>query len=220
MIMVQLGKLLVVSACIAYPFLLHLFILKGEEVDGLQLLLVLLPLLVWGGWIAARSIPRLWWSLLAAGMLALVYYMLASQHMRIGLIAVDGIWHASLNLFFLWFFGRTLRKGQEPLISQISRRLNDGLDARVAAYTRQVTVAWTIFFGMQLSGSALLYLFAPISAWSLFINVLNMPLLALMFMAEHLVRIMLHPDHARIPILKTIEVFTKDFAVPKKTGCR
>lgn len=216
--MVRLAKLLVVAACIAYPVLLHVFILKGDEVDGASLLIVLLPVLMWGGWIATRAVPRVWWPILLAAAAALVWYMLASQRMRVGLIAVDGIWHASLNLMLFWFFGRTLLGAREPLISQISRRLNDGLDPNIIAYTRHVTLAWTIFFGAQIVGSALLYMFAPISAWSFFINVLNTPLVVLMFIAEYLIRITLHPDHARIPILKTIEVFAKDFAVPRKTG--
>ncbi len=216
--MLQLGKLLVVAACIVYPVLLHVFILKGDNVDSVSLLFVLLPVLLWGGWIVARSLPRIWWPMFVAAAAALVYYMLASQHMRVGLIAVDGIWHGSLNLLLFWFFGRTLLGGREPLISQISRRLNDGLDPNIVAYTRHATLAWTTFFGAQIAGSALLYVFAPISVWSFFINVLNTPLLVLMFGAEYLTRIALHPDHARIPILKTIEVFAKDFAVPRKTG--
>ncbi len=213
--MMRAGKVLVMVACVAYPFLLHLSILQ-QEAEGLALLLVLLPLLLWATWIATRTIARIWWPVLVAGVLALVYYMLVGQHMRIGLIAVDGIWHASLNLLLFWFFGRTVLPGREPLISQISRRLNNGLDPSIAAYTRHATIAWTLFFGVQLAGSALLYLFAPINAWSLFINVLNTPLVVLMFVVEYVVRTVLHPDHPRISILKTIQVFATDFAVPRK----
>lgn len=213
-----LGKLVGALACIAYPILLHFAILKGDGVEGMSLLLVLLPVLLWGGWIAVRSLPRAWWPIFLAVAGALLYYMLASRHMRVGLIAVDGILHASLNLLLCWFFGRTLFGGREPLISHISRRVHDGLDPNVAVYTRRATIAWTIFFGAQVAGSALLYLFAPIPAWSFFINVLNTPLLVLMFVAEYVTRMSLHPDHARIPLLKVIEVFAKDFAVPRKTG--
>lgn len=213
--MVRVGKLLVVVACIAYPFLLHLVILE-REVDGLSLLLVLLPLLLWVSWIAVRTFARRWWPLLLGAMVALVYYMLVARHMRVGLIAVDGVWHASLNLLLLWFFGRTLLRGREPLISQISRRLNNGLDPSIAAYTRHATIAWTLFFGLQIAGSVLLYLFAPINVWSFFINVLNTPLVVLMFALEYSVRTVLHPDHPRISILRTIHVFATDFAVPRK----
>ena len=48
---------------------------------------------------------------------------------RVGLLAVNGLSNASLNLFLLWLFGRTLLPGREPLISQISRHINGQLRA-------------------------------------------------------------------------------------------
>lgn len=212
----HLGKGLVLLAVISYPVLLHMFILKGE-LDWWRMLLVLLPLLLWALWMAARWVGAKWLPLLAASLAALVYYLAAGQHLRYGLIAFDGVSHASMNLFMLWFFGRTLPQGREPLVSQISRHLNGGaLPPEIAGYTRAVTIAWSLFFAAQLLGSALLYLFAPLAAWSLFVNVLNAPLLGLMFIGEYIIRVLLHPDHARNSILQVIEVFTKNFAVTRK----
>jgi uncharacterized membrane protein len=55
-------------------------------------------------------------------------------------------------------------------------------------YTRQVTIAWTAFFGATAAVSTTLFLFAPPTVWSIFANLLTIPLLGLMFAAEYLVR--------------------------------
>jgi uncharacterized membrane protein len=79
-----------------------------------------------------------------------------------------------------------------------------------------VTIAWCIFFGFQIVASLALYTFAPIAVWSFFINVLNLPLLILMFVGEKAFRTVRFPHHPKTSILKAIEVYSKDFAAPKK----
>jgi uncharacterized membrane protein len=211
----RLGKLLLVAACIAYPLWLHSAIANSES-GGLQLLLVILPLLVVVGWIVFRAVRRVWWPLLGLAMAAFTIYLVLGEHERIGLIAVTGISHASFNLFLMWFFGHTLFGGREPLISRIARLINGKDYPEVAAYTRNVTVAWTLFFAMQVIVSALLYAFASITAWSFFINVMNLPLLGMMFGVEYLYRIVAHSDHPRASIWRAIEVYSKDLATPRK----
>ena len=206
----------VVVGCVAYSLVLHFTVLQGEK-NGLQVLLVLLPLLLWVCWMALRAVSATWRPAVIVSFAALAYTLVAGQHAWLGLIAADGMWHASMNAFMLWLFGRTLLPGRLPLISQVARHLNDGeLTPAVAAYTRRVTLAWSLFFAAQLLGSALLYLFAPLAAWSLFVNVLNTPLIALMFAAEYLVRLLLHPDQARNSIPQVIGAFTRHFAAPRK----
>jgi uncharacterized membrane protein len=161
-------------------------------------------------------VGKAWWPLLALGFAAAIYYVVTGDHGRIGLLAVNGLSHATLNLFLLWFFGRTLLAGREPLISQISRRINGELKSGVVAYTRHVTIAWCIYFVLQVIISLSLYLFSPLAAWSFFINVLNLPLLILMFVAEKTYRTLRFPDHPNTSILKAIEVYSRDFAAPKK----
>lgn len=211
----RLGKFLLIAAFVAYPVLLHMFILK-EEVEMWQLMFVFLPLLGVAAWVLFRAVGKVWWPLLALMFGAVIYYIVAGGHGRVGLLAVNGLSNATLNLFLLWLFGRTLLPGQEPLISQISRRINGELKPDVVEYTRHVTIAWCFFFGLQVLTSLLLYTFAPISAWSFFINVLNLPLLILMFVAEKAYRTLRFPNHPNTSILKAIEVYSKDFAAPKK----
>lgn len=211
----RLGKILLLVAFIAYPILLHVFVLK-EEVAMSHLLLVFAPLLAVAAWVLFRMLGKVWWPLLALGFVAAIYYVVTGDHGRIGLLAVNGLSHASLNMFLLWLFGRTLLPGREPLISQISRRINGELKPEVVDYTRRVTIAWCIYFVLQVAISLLLYLFTPLAAWSFFINVLNLPLLILMFVAEKAYRTMRFPNHPKTSIMKAIEVYSKDFAAPKK----
>jgi uncharacterized membrane protein len=211
----KVGKFLLLAAFIAYPILLHVFILR-DEVEMWQLLFVFAPLLAVAAWVVFRMTGRAWWPLLALAFLAAVYFIVTGDHGRIGLLAVNGLSHATLNLFLLWLFGRTLFGGHEPLISQISRHINGELRPEVAEYTRNVTIAWCLYFAAQVAVSLLLYLFAPLSAWSFFINVLNLPLLILMFVAEKTWRTLRFPDHPKTSILKAIEVYSRDFAAPKK----
>jgi uncharacterized membrane protein len=211
----QAGKILVVLACIAYPLLVHTSI-RGDAVNNLSLLLMVLPPMLVVCWFALRAVGRVWKPLVVAAFFALLYLVASGQHERVSLIAVDGVSHASLNLFLLWFFGRTLLNGREPLITQISRRVNGGIKPEIAIYTRHVTIAWCIYFAAQVVVSLLLYLFASIAAWSLFVNVLNLPLLAMMFIGELAWRTIHYPHHSRTTILKAIEVYAKGFADPKK----
>jgi uncharacterized membrane protein len=211
----RFGKLLVLLVIVAYPILLHVFILK-DELEAWRLLFVFAPLLLVASWVIFRSIAKIWWPFAALALCGLIWYVVTGEHGKFGLMVVNGLWHATLNLFFLWFFGRTLLPGREPLIAQVSRRVNGTLNPEVVDYTRHVTIAWCWYFGGQVAVSLLLYVFAPLAAWSFFINVLNLPLLALMFIGEHTYRTARFPNHHRTPILKAIEVFTKDFAAPKK----
>jgi uncharacterized membrane protein len=211
----RLGKILLVITFIVYPILLHSFILK-DEVEMWQLMFVFAPLLGVAVWFVLRMVGKAWWPLVALVFVAVVYFVVAGGHGRVGLLAVNGLSNATLNLFLLWLFGRTLLPGQEPLITQISRRINGELKPEVIKYTRHVTIAWCCFFGLQPVTSLLLYVFAPIAAWSFFINVMNLPLLILMFVAEKTYRTLRFPNHPKTSILKAIEVYSKDFAAPKK----
>jgi uncharacterized membrane protein len=207
----QAGKILAILAVIAYPLLIHASI-RDNEVAGLRLLFVVLPPALALLWFAWRAVGGVWKLVVVGAFLAMLYFVLNGQHERIGLIAVDGISHATFNLFMLWFFGRTLAKGNEPLITQISRRINGELEPDIVIYTRHVTQAWCIYFAGQVTVSLLLYLFAPLSVWSLFVNVLEFPLLVLMFAGELVWRAVRYPHHSRNTILKAIEVYAKDFA--------
>ena len=76
-------------------------------------------------------------------------------------------------------------------------------------YTRQVTLAWTLFFlGISLI-STVLFLFGSIDVWSVFANFLSLPLILLMFVAEHLVRLRKLPHLERHSIMDSILAFRR-----------
>jgi uncharacterized membrane protein len=62
------------------------------------------------------------------------------------------------------------------------------LAAPVARYTRQVTLAWALFFVGIAGVSTVLFATTSIVAWSTFANFVSLPLVAVMFVAEYACR--------------------------------
>ena len=117
--------------------------------------------------------------------------------------------HAAIYCFLLWLFGRTLLRDSEPLITGVARRVHGELAPEIEAYTRRVTLAWCCFFAAQIIASVLLFALAPQEIWSLFVGVLNVPLIALMFAGEYLYRVMRYPDHPRASFASALRAFAK-----------
>ncbi len=114
-------------------------------------------------------------------------------------------WNAGLGLWF----GSTLFGGATPLISQVARRVHRGLAPGMAAYTRQVTWVWTLYFVAMTAVSLLLFVAAPFSAWSLFANVMTPALLAVLFVGEPIVRYRLHPEFERVGLMATVRAYSQ-----------
>jgi len=136
---------------------------------------------------------------------------------RAGLSILNGVPHAAVNLFLLWLFGRTLIGDREALITGFARRAHGTLPGYIESYTRQVTAAWCVFFAAQVLVSAILFLAAPVDAWSLFVNVLSFPLIVLMFIGEYLFRIRRFPDYPHVSIWQGIQAFVGRAEVARPT---
>jgi uncharacterized membrane protein len=203
---------LILAACVGYQWLVYSAV-RGEQTDSVRLALTLLPLLALAGWVMTRSRNKLLWFLvlLAAG----VATFLLEREQRLGLAAAYGIPHAAIYLFLLWLFGHTLWRAKEPLITRLARQVHGTLPPEMVAYTRWVTFAWCVFFAAQLVISALLFEFASLNAWSLFISLLNFPLLVLMFVGEYAYRVTFHRDFPHASILEAIQSFSKYAARPR-----
>jgi uncharacterized membrane protein len=104
------------------------------------------------------------------------------------LILSSGGPHALIYCGLLYVFGTSLLPGREAVATRIARTIHGELPDETIRYTRRVTWAWVIFFGLQLVGSAILLAAAPTAYWSAFVNILNAPLLVMMFLAERLSR--------------------------------
>lgn len=115
--------------------------------------------------------------------------------------------HLCVYLGLLWLFASTLLPGREPLVSRVARAVRGTLTPELELYTRRVTWAWSAFFAAMAMGSCLLYVLAPLPVWSFFVNFLNVPLVALMFIAEYVWRITRFPHLQHYPILAAVRAF-------------
>ena len=135
----------------------------------------------------------------------------ASRGVAAPLLSVAGAAvHTAIYVFLLVVFGRTLRRGKDPLITRLARNAHGTLMPAMETYTRRATLAWCVFFVAQLVLSAGLLAFASPGAWSAFINLLNLPLLVAMFAGEHLYRITFHPEFPRASLPMVIGSFVKE----------
>lgn len=160
---------------------------------ALALLLWRLPVRWLGALIAVAAVAGLLalWPVLK-GRVALLYYLE----------------HLGVYLLLAVFFGRSLFGTQESVVTRMARSVHGGvLSNAQLAYTRRVTRAWSVFFaGMALVSTAL-FLFAPVTAWSTFANLLGGPLIALMFLGEYLWRRRALPEERRVSVAETVRAW-------------
>lgn len=128
--------------------------------------------------------------------------------------------HAGMNLLLAVTFGRTLVGTSEPLCTRFARIIHGTLQPEVVRYTRQVTIAWTIFFGVLFVLSCALYFGGFVAAWSFLANIASPILVAAMFVIEYAIRHRTLPDHERVGILGGIRAFTQHFAARRSPAPR
>lgn len=122
--------------------------------------------------------------------------------------------HVSIHAALAALFALTLRPGQEPLITALARRVHGGLTPAMAAYSRKVTVAWSVYFVLMAAVSVGLFLFAPFAAWALFANLLTPLAIGLMFIGEFLLRYRLHPEFERATLADAMNAYARRDAAP------
>ena len=202
----QMMRGVLTAAALASPFATHLLVATGV---GLPVALALAA----AQWcLALGALGRSWsgrrfggaavalLGAVAAGIGLLAYWAAARIPAEAGLLAVSGVSHLAINSLLLALFGGTLLPGRTPLVVAMGRRIDPSFTPALARYARQVTWAWCGFFAGQIAGSALLLALAPVAVWSLFVNILDLPLVAAMFVAEDLVRRMRFPDHPHVSL--------------------
>jgi uncharacterized membrane protein len=104
-------------------------------------------------------------------------------------------------------FGRTLLGKRVALCTRLADRVHGPLSAREVRYSRRVTAAWTAFFVSLAVATIGLFVWAPLRIWSLFTNFCTLPLIALMFVAENMLRRRALPQSHRTSILTTVRVY-------------
>jgi uncharacterized membrane protein len=90
-----------------------------------------------------------------------------------------------IDLALCWLFGRTLRRGAEPLVTTFARHAHGGdLPPDIPAYTRRVTLVWTLLFAAMAAAAAGLAAFGAERAWTFFVYVASPALVAALFLGE------------------------------------
>lgn len=112
--------------------------------------------------------------------------------------------HVGINVVLGLLFGRTLLHRRQPLCSTFASLLHPTMTSALRRYTRQVTLAWTLFFAASAALSIVLFFLAPIEVWSVFANLLALPLVLAMFVAENEVRKRVLPPEDRVGLRDTV----------------
>jgi uncharacterized membrane protein len=199
---------LAVVLSIGFAILAHAALLERVS-PTVGAILSIIPLTLLGLWAVRRSHSRA--AALAAAAAALLALWLGWPQIERHFPSVFFVEHAGTNLLLAILFGRTLRAGREPLVARFARLVHGAIPPEVESYTRQVTLAWTIFFATLFSLSSALYLGDLIPAWSLLANILSPILVGAMFVIEYAVRLRALPHWEQAGILGGIRAFTRHF---------
>lgn len=189
---------------IAYSVLSHYSNLNPQAHD-LRTLLALAPMLTLGVvllWRGSGALIALSGAAAAAFLLRAFWPLFAQNFSIVYLVQQIGFY-----TIMAFTFGRSLRKGSVPLCTQLADRVHGPLSALELRYTRGVTLAWVIFFLLNLAATFLLFEFAPLRAWSIFVNFCSLPLILLMFAAEYAVRRRVLPQVQGSGLLATLRVY-------------
>lgn len=123
--------------------------------------------------------------------------------------------YVGIQLVLFITFARTLRAGKQPLVSRFAEVVHSRLTPRQEAYTRKVTIAWTMFFAAMVIAASLLFFLGPLSVWSFFAHFLTIPLVVLMFIAEYWIRRRALPDMQHAHILEGVRLFRNSTTPPR-----
>src|SRR5689334_8701835 len=181
----RLRDLGLLALLVGYPIAAH-FVAAAPPTAHLGVVLfAVAPLVAAAALVGWQTRWRIATLALAAG--ALVVVALRSELIGRNLPLVYFIQTTGTNAALALLFGRTLVADREPLCTRFARMVRGALEPAVERYTRQVTLAWTLFFLAMVAISVMLYTLATIGIWSLFANLAMMPLVASMFVVEYAV---------------------------------
>lgn len=215
------GKLAVAiaiaSAFFGYQFLIHKVSISGH-LTAISAALVLIPFVIALTWFTAvelglRLALAITFILISLGLAAAEIF--GPPHPAV----VFGMPHLVTNSFLMWFFARTLKSKRVPLVTLMARSVHGSLTPDLEIYTRHVTFAWSLFFGAQVCGSILLFFFASLETWSMFINILGTPLIVLMFLCEYTYRVLRFRNHRSSPF-DGLNIFSSDSSASKSIKVR
>ncbi len=111
--------------------------------------------------------------------------------------------HVAINLLLCGWFASTLRAGQLSMIGSFAQRLHPLTPVQVR-YTRNVTRVWVGYFAAVAAVSLLVYVFLPLSAWSMLANLIAPVSVGVLMVGEYFMRYRLHPEFERTTLTQLI----------------
>lgn len=196
---------------IGYEALIHWAVLSGHA-TLLGPLLATAPCLIIATLLLLRTNRAA--GLMLAGSEVILIAVLYARHIVPDLTLLYPVPGLLANMLLLWMFGRTLRAGREPLITRVARFVHGALPPDIERYTRHVTLAWSLFFGVMAMSSLALFVLAPVQVWSLFANVFTLPLIGAMFICEYVYRVLRYPTFRHVSLLHTARAFRQFVRTP------
>jgi len=194
------------AACVAVALYAGLSHYSNSAAGGRELgtALALAPITLVAAILAWRTTPRAVAALLCAGLAGAIvglWPVLRQNYPLVNLVQDSSV-YCLLGITF----GRSLLPGRVALCTQLANREHGPLSADEVRYTRRVTAAWSAFFFLITVVSILLYVWAPLRIWSVFINFCVLPLVGVMFIAEYQLRRRILPGK-RTGLLATLRVY-------------
>jgi uncharacterized membrane protein len=194
----------IVALILGYSILAN-HTLQSEAHAALGALVAIAPILLTCVLIALRSKHRT--LMLGALIILSPLFWLTWSHFKQHYDWIYWLEHESLQLVLLFMFARTLLSNRQPLCTQFAEMIHGQLSPELTSYTRKVTIAWAIFFTCIIVVSCWLFFFYPIGIWSIFSNFIYLPLVAIMFIAEYMVRIWTLPKKDQANIMDAVHAF-------------
>lgn len=112
--------------------------------------------------------------------------------------------HVGVHAALFWLFARTLLPGRTPLCTELAAWVHEDMTSpRLLGYTRQVTQTWTIFFGLMVVLSVLLFRYATPEIWTAFSAVVGPLMTGVVFLVENLLRNHVLPPQDRVGLAGT-----------------
>lgn len=174
-------KLVTLLASVSYPFLIHYWVVTDQYLyAGLYIIFVTLILTIQNLYQGYKFLA-LGLGLLCIGIATTLWF---NNQLIIFLPPV------LIPLTLAYIFGKTLPGNQLAFITVMAQKIRKApLIEREIKYTRTVTYVWVIFFIVIAIEALYFALFADTTTWSYVTNFLNYILIALFFVVEYSIRI-------------------------------
>lgn len=180
--------IVIAAGAIAYPVLAHYSTATSAATafPSLGVAVSLTPALAILLWLTWRSPMRRVMMLVCAGVGLLLWGFWGTLERNFSWVYF--LQHAGTYVMLAAVFGVTLARGRQALCTRFAEVVHGSLTPEEVRYSRQVTLAWTLFLlSISLVSGALFFL-SSIEVWSVFANFLSFPLILLMFVVEFAVR--------------------------------